>query len=259
MEERVNTSQIGLELYSVRSLANDDMIGTLRKVAEIGYPTVEFAGYGGVPVPELRAALDDLGLKAVASHVPLDHFRTRFDEVLVELQTLGIKDALVPWVAPADRETFFADIPKLAETFNDWGARCRDAGLRFGYHNHDFEFSPAANGDGTILDAILAATDPSLVHLELDAYWAAYAGVDPAAFLQRYSGRVPILHVKDLASGPDRAITAVGEGILPWNEILPAAEDAGTEWYIVEYDNPKDPLADVATSYRNLAATIEKL
>jgi sugar phosphate isomerase/epimerase len=259
MEQRVKTSQIGLELYSVRSLANEDMIGTLRKVAEIGYPTVEFAGYGGVPVPELRAALDSLGLKAVASHVALDHFRTRFDEVLVELQTLGIKDALVPWVAPADREVFFADIPQLADTFNDWGARCRDAGIRFGYHNHDFEFAPAADGNGTILDAILAATDPSLVHLELDAYWAAYAGVDPVAFLNRYSGRVPIHHVKHMAPGDDRAITAVGEGILPWTTILPAAEDAGTEWYVIEYDNPTDPLADVTTSYNNLKSIFESL
>ncbi len=255
----MNTSQIGLELYSVRGLTNEDMIGTLRKVAAIGYPTVEFAGYGGVPVSELRAALDDLGLKAVASHVALDNFRNRFDETLVELQTLGIKDALVPWVAPADREVFFADIPKLAETFSDWGARCRDAGIRFGYHNHDFEFAPAANGDGTILDAILAATDPSLVHLELDAYWAAYAGVDPVAFLNRYSGRVPILHVKDMAAGDDRAITAVGEGVLPWSAILPAAEDAGTEWYIIEYDNPQDPLADVTTSYNNLKSIVESL
>ena len=259
MEQRVDTSQIGLELYSVRSLANEDMIGTLRKVAEIGYPTVEFAGYGGIRAPQLRAALDDLGLRATAAHISLDNFRTRFDEVLVELQILGIKDALVPWVSPADREVFFADIPKLADTFNAWGARCRDAGIRFGYHNHDFEFAPAADGNGTILDAILAATDPSLVHLELDAYWAAYAGVDPVDFLGRYHGRVPILHVKDMAAGDDRAITAVGEGILPWTEILPAAEDAGTEWYVIEYDNPQDPIADVRTSYNNLKSIVESL
>src|SRR6266508_5308977 len=123
MEERVNRSQIGLELYTVRSLAMTDMIGTLRKVAEIGYPTVEFAGYGGVPAAELRAALDELGLKAVASHVPLDHFANRFDEVVVELQTLGIKDAIVPWVAPDKRAEFFADNAALAKTINDWGAR----------------------------------------------------------------------------------------------------------------------------------------
>jgi sugar phosphate isomerase/epimerase len=232
------------------------MIGTLRKVAEMGYPTVEFAGYGGVPAPELRAVLDELGLKAVASHVPLDHFRNRFDEVVVELQTLGIKDAIVPFVAPAERADLFGDMPKLAATFNDWGARCREVGLRFGYHNHDFEFAPASTGNGTILDALLAATDPSLVHLELDVYWAAYAGSDPIAILQRHAGRVPVLHVKDMAAGDDRAITAVGEGVLPWREILPVAEDAGTEWFVVEYDNPTDPLADVATSLRNLQAII---
>jgi sugar phosphate isomerase/epimerase len=257
MERSVDKGQIGLELYTVRSLATTDMIGTLRKVAEVGYPTVEFAGYGGVPASELRAVLDDLGLKAVASHVPLDHFANRFDEVVVELQTLGIKDAIVPWVAPERRAEFFADNAALARTFNDWGARCRNAGLRFGYHNHDFEFAPAPNGKGTLLDALLDATDPSLVHLELDAYWAAYAEVDPISILQRYTGRVPILHVKDMAAGSDRAIAAVGEGVLPWGEILAAAEDAGTEWFIVEQDNPKDPLVDIATSLRNLEAVIE--
>jgi sugar phosphate isomerase/epimerase len=255
----VNKSQIGLELYTVRSLATSDMIGTLRKVAAMGYPTVEFAGYGGVPVKELRAALDELGLKAIASHVPLDHFENRFDEVIVELQTLGIKDAVVPWVAPDKRAEFFADNQALAKTFNEWGARCREAGLRFGYHNHDFEFAPAPSGNGTFLDALLGATDPTLVHLELDAYWAAFAGFNPIAVLHRYAGRVPILHVKDMAAGPDRAITAVGEGVLPWHEILPAAEDAGTEWFVIEYDNPKDPLADSETSLRNLEAVISTL
>jgi sugar phosphate isomerase/epimerase len=185
----VNKNQIGLELYTVRSLATTDMIGTLRKVAAIGYPTVEFAGYGGVPPTELRGVLDELGLKAIASHVPLDHFANRFDEVIVELQTLGIKDAIVPWVAPDKRAELFADNSALAKTFNAWGARCRDAGLRFGYHNHDFEFASAPNGNGTLLDALLGATDPTLVHLELDAYWAAYAGFDPIAILQRYAGR----------------------------------------------------------------------
>jgi sugar phosphate isomerase/epimerase len=252
----VDKGQIGLELYTVRSLATTDMIGTLRKVAEIGYPTVEFAGYGGVPAPELRAVLDELGLKATASHVPLDHFVNRFDEVVVELQTLGIKDAIVPWVAPERRAEFFADNSALAKTFNDWGARCRDAGLRFGYHNHDFEFAPAPDGKGTLLDALMGATDPSLVHLELDAYWAAYVDVDPISILQRYAGRVPILHVKDMEAGSERAITAVGEGVLPWGEILAAAEDAGTEWFVVEQDNPKDPLVDIATSLRNLQAVI---
>lgn len=256
MERGVDKGQIGLELYTVRSLATTDMIGTLRKVAEIGYPAVEFAGYGGVPAPELRDALDELGVKAVASHVPLDHFVNRMDEVIVELQTLGIKDAIVPWVAPERRAEFFADNSALAKTFNEWGARCRDAGLRFGYHNHDFEFAPAADGKGTLLDALLGATDPTLVHLELDAYWAAYVDVDPIAVLRRYAGRVPILHVKDMAPGSERAIAAVGEGVLPWREILAAAEDAGTEWFIVEQDNPKDPLADIATSLRNLEAVI---
>src|SRR5262249_31748493 len=148
-------------------------------------------------------------------HVPLDHFATRFDEVVGDLNTLGCSDAVVPWIHPDRRAELFGDVGALAQTFDDWGRRCRDAGLRFGYHNHDFEFTAAPSGTGTALDALMAATDPALVTLELDAYWAAAAGHDPVELLRRYAGRIPLLHVKDRAAGADPADAPVGEGVLP--------------------------------------------
>jgi sugar phosphate isomerase/epimerase len=250
----MKADQIGLQMYTVRERAGADMIGTLKELAEIGYTAVEFAGYGGVPVGDLKATLDELGIRAFAAHVGLDQFRTRFDGVVDDLKTLGAEFAIVPFVAPADRADLFGDLDALASTFNDWGARCRDAGLRFAYHNHDFEFAPAASGSGTLLDGLMGATDPSLVGLELDAFWAAYAGFDPLAVIAQYSGRIPLLHAKDMAAGEQKADAPVGEGILPWREIIAAADAAGTEWYIVEQDHPRDAMVDVATSLRALEA-----
>jgi sugar phosphate isomerase/epimerase len=255
-EERVNANQIALQLYTVRSRATGDIIGTLRELAEIGYTAVEFAGYGGVPVGELRSVLDELGMRAIAAHVPLDQFATRFDGVVDDLKTLGADHAIVPWIAPERRAELFGDTATLAATFDEWGGKCREAGLRFGYHNHDFEFAPAPSGEGTLLDALMGATDPALVSLELDAYWAAVPGFDPVAIIRRYAGRIPLLHVKDMAGGTEKADAPVGEGVLPWREILPAAHAAGTEWYIVEQDNPRDPMVDVGTSLRNLKAIL---
>lgn len=252
----MKSDQIGLQLYTVRGLAGPDMLGTLRRLAELGYTAVEFAGYGGVPVAELRAALDELGIRAMAAHVPLDQFTTRFDGVVDDLKTLGCEHAIVPYVAPDKRAEFFADLSVLSNIFNDWGRRCQDVGLRFGYHNHDFEFAPSPNGQGTLLDAMMGATDPSLVNLELDAYWALFAGVDPAGVLNQYAGRVPLLHVKDMAGGDVKRDAPVGAGVLPLRDLLNAVDQAGVEWLIIEQDTPDDPLADVGTSLRNLQALV---
>jgi len=248
----MKASQIGLQMYTVRERVSVDMLGTLKELADIGYTAVEFAGYGGVPVGDLKATLDELGIRAFAAHVGLDQFRTRFDGVVEDLTTLGIEFAIVPFVALADRAGLFGDLDAIASTFNDWGARCKDAGLRFGYHNHDFEFAPAESGEGTLLDGLLGATDPALVSLELDAFWAAYAGFDPLAVIKQYSDRIPLLHAKDMALGEQKADAPVGEGILPWREIIDAADAAGTEWYIVEQDHPKDAMVDVGTSLKAL-------
>ena len=102
------------------------------------------------------------------------------------------------------------------------------------------------------INEILAATDPALVALELDVYWAQHAGADPVDLIQRHRSRVPLLHVKDMAGDADRADVPAGEGTLPWPRILEAAATAGTLWYIVEQDHPRDALDDVRRSLRNL-------
>jgi hypothetical protein len=114
--------------------------------------------------------------------------------------------------------------------------------LVFAYHNHVFEF---VQSDGAyLLDRLLDATDPALVALELDVYWAAYAGVDPAGYLRRRAGRVPLVHLKDLAA--DRSFAEVGDGTLDFAAIFATAEEGGVRWYIVEHDQPAMPALESA-------------
>ena len=243
--------QIALQLYTVRTETQKDFLGTLRAVAEMGYPAVEFAGYGNLSAAELRRALDEYGLRAMGAHVQFDAFTTRLSEVCAEIRTLGGEFAIVPIVSE-DRRRDVDQARWLAETFNEWGDRCREEGIRFGYHNHDAEFAPLPGEQPTTLfEILLTETDPKVVALELDAGWAHFAGADPLDLIRRHGERFPALHIKDLAPGEELKDVPVGDGIVDWPSILAAAE-ATSAWYIVEQDKPSDPLADSARSLRYL-------
>lgn len=245
----MNSNQIGLQLYTVRDQTAQDMIGTLRRLAEIGYRAVEFAGYGNASVADVRAALDEYGMQAIGAHVALTKFQTDAQQVFADLQTLGCQYAIVPSV-PEDQRGSVAAVQKLAETLNGIGAQCQAEGLQFAYHNHNFEFAPLEGT--TMYDVLLDEIDPSVVKLELDVFWVQRAGRDPVEMLQRLAGQVPLLHVKDMAA--DESDAPVGEGNLPWERILRVATGTGTEWYIVEQDHPQQPIENVTTSLRNLKA-----
>ncbi|MDQ3531285.1 MAG: sugar phosphate isomerase/epimerase, partial [Actinomycetota bacterium] len=240
---------VALQMYTVRELAGKDMLGTLVQVAGMGYRAIELAGYAGVAPGRLRSALDEAGLRAIASHVPLGRWVERADQVLDELQTIGCSYAVTP-SPPDDVRMDERGASEIATMLNGCGERCRAAGLRFAYHNHAGEFAPA--GKGSCWEAMVERTDPELVEFELDLYWAEYAGVDAAELLDRHPGRVPLVHVKDMAPGPGREDRPVGEGTLQWDSLLQAAERAGTTGYIVEQDDAADPLRDSATSLKNL-------
>lgn len=245
----MNANQIALQLYTLRSHTAQDMAGTLRQVAAMGYPAVELAGYGGLSVAELGAVLAECNLRAMGAHVAYTQFETRAAEVLAELRTLGCEYAVVPSL-PAEYREDAAKAREVVAQFNRWGALCREAGLRFAYHNHAFEFAPL--GDGTLYDILAGETDPDLVELEVDAFWAYYAGVSPVEVIERLGRRASVIHLKDMAPGENRADTPVGSGIIGWDEILAAGRAVGAGWYIVEQDHPQNPLADVETSLRYL-------
>src|SRR5918997_2510747 len=243
---------IAVQLYTVREAARDDFPGTLRRLAEGGAHAVEFASYGGMPIPELRALLDELGMRVVGSHVPLTAWEGQPDATLADIIALGGGYAVVPFV-PEERRGGVTFARSLAADLNRWAAQAKQAGLGFAYHHHDFEFAPLADGGGgTLFDILVQETDPNLVGIEVDVYWAAHAGVDPAHLLGELQGRVPLLHVKDMAAGQERTDVPVGEGVLRWHEILPAGGAGAGPWGGIGQDDPIDPIAEALRAIRNM-------
>jgi sugar phosphate isomerase/epimerase len=241
--------QISLQLYTVREETARDMPGTLRRISEIGYPAVEFAGFGGETAEDLRNILDDLGLRASGAHVPFDSWETDPEAVITDMHTLDCAHAILP-IAPPDQHRDETAVASLAGSLNRWGDLCRQEGVTFSYHNHDFEFAPL---DGTTMwEVLVRETDPEFVYFELDLYWVRYGGADPKRLLLDLGERIPLVHMKDMASDDQRSDLPVGEGTMPWNGLLEAADAAGVQWFVAEQDNPKDALEDVRISLRSL-------
>jgi sugar phosphate isomerase/epimerase len=240
---------MSLQLYTVREETAHDMPGTLRKISEIGYPAVEFAGYGSLTPQDLKTVLDVLALRTSGVHVPLTAWETNPATVLADMQALDCVHAILP-SAPPERRENETSVARLAEDLNRWGELCRREGVAFSYHNHDFEFAPL--GTTTMWDVLIRETDPELVGLELDLYWVKYAGTDPESTLRDVADRVALIHLKDMAPDDTLSDLPVGEGTLPWTTLLEAADAAGVEWFIAEQDNPRDALEDVKTSLQHL-------
>ena len=137
-----------------------------------------------------------------------------------------------------------------AEAFNRAGQAARGVGIRFAYHNHDVEFTPV---DGQIpYDILLATADPAVVEFEMDLYWVVNAGASPLDYIARYPGRFTMLHVKDSMGPPDHKMADVGAGMIDFRTIF-ARAGASVKHYFVEHDDPPDPFASAAASYRYLA------
>ena len=244
----------GLQLYTVRSLMAEDVERTLAEVAAIGYGEVEFAGYFGRPPAQVKASLDAEGLVAPAVHLSLEELRSTFDEAVLAAQTIGHRYFVLPFISGSDRPSGSgAEIgdgySRLAGEMNDIGQRCQEAGLRFAYHNHDFEL---VETDGVRpLDILLDRTDPGLVDFELDFYWLEHGGGDPFDYFARHPGRFSLCHVKDRTPSGD--MVDVGAGAIDFAAIFERSAEAGLLHYFVEHDSPGDPLQSVRASYDHLA------
>ncbi len=240
----MDTESVALQLYTVRDESAKNFTETLRRVAALGYKGVEFAGYGGLSASEIKALLAQTGMRAVSTHVRLEAIEQDLEQEIAYCQEIGCTFLVLPWLAPAQRT--IATFRQLVSRLDTFGRQCQQAGITFCYHNHDFEF--AQNEGGTLMDVLLSETDATLVKLECDIYWAAYAGVDPATFLRHQSGRVPLVHLKDMAA--DRGFTEVGDGILNIASLIEVARAAGTQEFIVENDAPK--MSSIESARRSL-------
>jgi len=242
--EGASLPAIGLQLYTIRSVMEEDFRGAMEQVAQIGYDEVEFAGYYDRSPDEIGALLDDLSLAAPAAHVPLSRIREAPDEVIQTAQAIGHQYLVCPYLQEGDRASL-DDYRRRAEEFSAFGERCAAADLQFAYHNHGFEF---AEMDGTRpYEVLLEETDPQLVQMEIDLYWVVEAGHDPLTFIKRNPDRYPLCHVKD--RGPDGGMTSVGDGTIDFAGIF---AEARFEHYFVEHDNPDDPMQSIERSHRAL-------
>jgi sugar phosphate isomerase/epimerase len=232
--------QVALELYTVRDQTVRDFAGTLRRVAQIGYRGVEFAGYGNLTAQEMSALLAETGLLPVSTHLGLDALHdSQLEASIRYCLDIGCSFMVLPWLANEWRTR--EGMQALAPRLNAIGRRCQEHGITFAYHNHDFEFTRV--DEVYLLDYLLQATDASLVKIELDVYWVAYAGLDPVAYLHALGNRVVLLHLKDMAA--DRSMTEVGMGILNMQQICAFAQIGGL-WGIVEHDHPQIPSLESA-------------
>jgi sugar phosphate isomerase/epimerase len=242
---------IALQLYTVRDETARDFAGTLRQVAALGYHAVECAGYGNLSAPELLALFKETGLHAPAAHcLRLDMSEEGLAQELALAREIGCEYVVIPWIG-LDYCTQ-TSMARLVQQLEAIGRSAREAGLRLVYHNHAYSFH-RLNAPHLLLDELLAACDPALLGLELDVYWAAYAGIDPVAYIHRHQGRIPLLHLKDMDA--ERGMSEVGDGILDMAGIIAAGEESGVRWLIVEHDHPTIPsLESARRSLQNLSA-----
>jgi len=236
--------QIALQLYTVRQLAAQDLPGTLGAVAAAGYGAVELAGLPDVPAGELAALLDTAGLRVMASHEGIERLRDDLGAVVGRMAAVECPRVIVPWMPEDDRRDVDA-VQRFAAELGSFAEALAPHGIRLGYHNHDFEFAPL---EGTTVWDVLLAELPSSVELELDVYWAAVGGRDPVAEIRANPGRIRLLHMKDRAAGDEPHDAPVGDGVLPIPDLVEAARSSGVEWFVVEQDEPANPLVDIGRS-----------
>jgi len=248
----VRLNAIGLQLYTVRDIFAKDPVGTLEKVARVGYREVEYGGggYDAMDHAMLRKTMDRLGLRAPSVHVGYDVLLQKFDQSVTMAKTLGADTVVLPYMTDEHRteQGWQAALPN----FNRFATDLKKAGLGFAYHNHDFEFTNRPGGT-SLYDRFLKETDPALVKTELDLYWAAHAGESLTALIERLSGRIYAYHVKDMR--PDRSMTAVGKGTIDFAALFKLKGSDGVRHYYVENDQAPAPyIPDVTTSFQTLRA-----
>lgn len=241
-----NKIPVGLQLYTLRDETEKDFVGTLKKVAEMGYKGVEFAGYGDIEAKEMANVLSGLGLEAVSSHVPMDLLENELDRQIEYSLTIGAKYIMCPYLDLATQLEGDA-FEQTINSFRHIAAQCKQHGLKFGYHNHDFEFQKR---DGAyILDRIFEEFDGEDLVAELDLFWVVKAGLEPISYLKTLTGRCPIIHVKDMTKDERRTFAEVGHGSIDYQSIFAIAPDVGVQYYIVEQDAcERPPLESVKMS-----------
>lgn len=257
-------SGIGIQLYTIREDMNKDVLGSLKKVSDIGYQYLELAGYGdgkfyGYAPEEFKKIVNDLGMEVISSHtgVEVKGVDTSNVDVMAEAHAkLGVKYCIQPWLVE-ERRVSADSYKQFVAELNTIGGVMKKYDIQFGYHNHDFEFKEV---DGLIpyTDIFMVESDPALLTFEVDLYWVTRAGYDPIKLLQDFPGRFQLFHIKDMEASEDQFFAPVGEGVINFKEILKHKDVAGMKYMFVEQDNTRDGKAmeAITTSFNNLKNNI---
>lgn len=237
----------GVQLFSVRDILPDDPKGVMEKLAKMGYK--QFESYGGakgflwgMEPKEIKSFLDGIGVNMVSTHFDFNKTANDADALKRSIEMAheaGLKYLICPWIGP---QKSWDDWKKIADNFNRVGAEVKKAGLKFGYHNHDYSFKPL---EGKLpQDYLLNNTDPKLVMFELDLCWIDVAGADTAAHLKKYGKRYELCHVKDYKKVDGKPVqNDLGEGSVDFKKTLRLALNSGIKYFLVEQEEyPQSPL-----------------
>lgn len=265
------SSYLGIQLYTIRDAMAADVPGSLKRVSELGYKFIELADYNngkfyGYSPEEFLKIVKDLGMDIISSHTQVEGAGVTLDnarKMAEDHAKIGAKYCIQPWIVEEMRTTI-ESYQRMAANWNQIGKVMKEAGLQFGYHNHNFEFG-TVEGKVPYFDVMLAELDKDLVTMELDMFWASKAGHNPVDLINKYPGRFQLFHLKDMYSNQDPFyevikddIAPVGEGVIDFKAILAAGETAGMKYLIVEQDQSRDGdmWADVTKSINNLKTKI---
>jgi sugar phosphate isomerase/epimerase len=238
-----NINDVGIQLYTVRKEMSEDPIGTLKKLAKIGFKELESArsdkgNYYGLAPREIKKIADDLGMHIRSGHIHVDNDWQKS----IEQATETGQEYIISAVLPSKGQTV-EHYQASADEFNKLGEECSKANLSFGYHNHDTEFEKV-NGQ-VLYDILLDRCDPKLVKLEMDLGWVVASGNDPFAYFNKYPGRFPLWHLKDVDLVQKKSVE-FGKGKVDIIGLLKNAKKAGMRYYFVEQEdyavNPFDSM-----------------
>lgn len=250
-------NRIALQMYTLRD------VGTAEKqfamAHEAGFRHVEIVGMHDLNAEQLTLLLKKNDLTVTSAHVQLSALEKNYAETVAFNKSVGNSTIVVPWIEPQDRPDSSQGWIDFARRLDAMGAKLHHDGLQLAYHNHNFEMKKYAGV--TALEIIMNHTSPDHLKLEMDAAWVSRGGQDPARFLKEYSGRIYAIHAKDNAAigirDDEMNFAPLGEGLLDWSAILPAAKASGVKWFIIEHDKPKDAWSIITTSLRNLRAALQ--
>ena len=248
---------LAAQVYTIRDHIKTpaDFAASMAKVRAIGYTGVQLdlEHHPDVPATDIRRACDDAGLTICISHFGYELFENELNAIVERQQTWGCGQTAIVAMPRRFHQEGADGYRRFAQEASAIGEKLAESGITLSYHNHSFEF--VRFGQQTGLDMIFAESDPRYLQAEIDVYWVQHGGADPAAWIQRVAGRMPVVHYKDMAILADgsQAFAEVGQGNLNWPRMVDATIETAVPWIVVEQDRcRRDPFESLAMSYRFL-------